>query len=49
VGCDIYLDVIALMIVTTFSEQPVMHNAVDVKLVKKRVAILRTISRCYTT
>lgn len=35
-----YLDVVALVVVATFAEQPVVNNAVDVKLVEKGVTVL---------
>lgn len=31
--CEYYLDVVSLMIVTTFSEQTVMNNAVNIQLI----------------
>lgn len=34
------LDVIALMVVTTFAEKTMMHDAVDVELVEKWVSVL---------
>jgi hypothetical protein len=35
-----YFDVVTLVVVTTFAEKSVVDNAVDVKLVKERVAVL---------
>lgn len=35
-----YLNIVALMVVTTFAEQPVVNNVVDIELIKQRVAIL---------
>lgn len=34
------LDIVALVVVAGFSEQPMMHGAGDVELVQQRVAIL---------
>lgn len=34
------LDIVALVVVATLSEQPVVDNLVDVQLVKERVAVL---------
>jgi hypothetical protein len=34
------LDIIALVIIAALSEKTMMHHFVDIKLIKKRVAIL---------
>ena len=34
------LDVVSLVIVAAFSEEPVVHDLVDIKLIKERVAVL---------
>lgn len=34
------LDIIALMVIATFTEKPVVYDAVDVKLIEERIAIL---------
>lgn len=43
---DAYLYIVALVIVTTLTEKAVVHNAVDVKLVKERVAVLQLLGCC---
>lgn len=35
-----YLDIVTLVIITAFAEQPVMYNTMNVKLVEKWVAVL---------
>ena len=35
-----YLYVIALVVITTFSEKSVVYNTVDIELVEKRVTVL---------
>jgi hypothetical protein len=35
-----YLDVVSLVVVTTFTEEPVVHNTVDVELIEQRVTVL---------
>ena len=35
-----YLDVVPLVIVTALTEKPVMHNVVDVQLIKEWIAVL---------
>jgi hypothetical protein len=35
-----YLYVVALVVVTTFAEKPVVDDTMNVKLVQKRVAVL---------
>jgi hypothetical protein len=35
-----YLDVVPLVVVTTFTEEPVVHNTVDVELIQQRVTVL---------
>lgn len=35
-----YLDIIALVVVTAFTEESVVHNAVDIELIEERVAVL---------
>jgi hypothetical protein len=42
-----YLDVVALVVVATLTEKPMVHNAVNVQLVEKRVAILIGISLAF--
>lgn len=39
-----YLHIIALMIVTAFTEKPMVYNTVDVKLIQEGVAILVSVS-----
>jgi hypothetical protein len=39
-----YLDIISLMIVAAFTEESVMHNAMDVQLVEEGIAILKAVS-----
>ena len=34
------LDVVSLVIVAALSEKPVVHDVVDIKLIKERIAIL---------
>lgn len=34
------LDVVPLVVVTAFTEKPMVDNVVDVKLVEKRIAVL---------
>ena len=36
----VHLYVVALMVVTAFSEQSVVYHLVDVELVKKRITVL---------
>ena len=46
-GCQVggaYLDIVALMVVATLSEEAVMNDAVNVQLIQKRVSVLRSIS-----
>lgn len=43
-SCLPYLDIVALMVVTTLAEQPMVNNAVDVQLVQKRISVLRNVS-----
>lgn len=38
--CDAYLDIVALVIIATLAEKTVVNNAVDVQLIKKRIAVL---------
>lgn len=40
---DLY--VVALMVVATFAEKPVVNNAVDVELVEERVTVLQLLAR----
>jgi hypothetical protein len=35
-----YLDIISLVVVAAFTEEPVVHDTVDVELIKQRVAVL---------
>jgi hypothetical protein len=35
-----YLYVISLVVVTTFAEEPVVNNTVDVELIEERVTVL---------
>jgi hypothetical protein len=35
-----YLDVVSLVVVTTFTEEPMVHNTVDVELIQQRIAVL---------
>ena len=39
-----YLDIVALMIVATLAEEPMMHDMVDIKLIEKWITVLRGIS-----
>lgn len=35
-----HLDIVSLMVVAAFPEQPVVHDVVDIKLVKQWIAVL---------
>lgn len=39
-----YLYVIALVVITTFSEKSVVYNTVDIELVEKRVTVLELLA-----
>ena len=38
------LNIVALVVVAAFSEQPVVNHIVDIKLIKKRIAVLHQVS-----
>jgi hypothetical protein len=47
IAYNTYLDIVALMVITTFTEQAVMHYTVNVELVEKWIAVLkRALARC---
>lgn len=35
-----YLDIVSLVVVTTFAEEPVVNDTVDVELIEERIAVL---------
>ena len=35
-----YLDIVTLVVITTFSEKSVVYDTVDIELVEKRVTVL---------
>lgn len=39
-GRSMYLDIVASVVIATFTEQPVRNDAVDVELVKDRIRVL---------
>ena len=43
----IYLDVVALVVVAAFAKESVMHNAMDIKLIEKRITVLFPTSACF--
>lgn len=43
-GSCAYLDVVALVVVAALAEETVMHNTVDVQLIKQRVTVLDIVS-----
>lgn len=42
-GCA-YLDIVALMIITTFTEQSVVHYTMDVELIEEGIAVLNKLA-----
>ena len=38
-----YLDIVSLVVVTAFAEEPVVNDTVDVKLIEERIAVLEVL------
>jgi len=41
IGVQSYLDVIALMVVTAFSEEAMVDNVMNVELIEQRITVLK--------
>jgi hypothetical protein len=46
-SCVAYLHIVALVVVTAFTEEPVMYHAVNVELVQQWVAVLRMLATSF--